>query len=99
MKWCCANRPGAVSALSALSAASMLVVDLTSEFADPRAVRMARDSYLCVPTLDACAPDATAAREALERIDASDKPVYIHCAQGHGRTGSFAAALLIRRGL
>jgi protein-tyrosine phosphatase len=26
------------------------------------------------------------------------EPVYIHCAQGHGRTGTFAAAVLLAKG-
>src|SRR5947209_17823719 len=34
-----------------------LVVDLTAEFPEPRAVRAGR-SYVCLPTLDATAPDA-----------------------------------------
>ncbi|MFP2931679.1 tyrosine-protein phosphatase, partial [Pyxidicoccus sp. 3LG] len=25
-------------------------------------------------------------------------PLYVHCAQGHGRTGMIAAALLVARG-
>jgi protein-tyrosine phosphatase len=55
--------------------------------------------YLCVPTLDALTPSDSIARQAIDRIARSDGPVYIHCAQGHGRSAAFAAAVLIRRGL
>lgn len=75
-----------------------MIVDLTSEFAEPRAVRE-KCTYICVPTLDAAALDDQAARAVIERIATSGEPVFIHCAQGHGRSGAFAAALLIKKGL
>jgi protein-tyrosine phosphatase len=78
------------------------VVDLTSEFSDARLMRESRGivaEYLCLPTLDAWVSEEEAFRAALDRVAAADGPVYIHCAQGHGRSGTFAAALLLRRGI
>jgi len=74
------------------------VVDLTAEFWEPAAVRDGR-KYLCVPTLDARAPDERLFLQALDYVAAADGPVYIHCAQGFGRSAALAAALLVRRGL
>jgi protein-tyrosine phosphatase len=74
------------------------VVDLTAEFWEPAEVRDGR-KYLCVPTLDARAPDERSFLQALEYVAAADGPVYIHCAQGFGRSAALAAALLVRRGL
>jgi protein-tyrosine phosphatase len=76
----------------------LAVVDLTAEFWEPAAVRNGR-KYLCVPTLDARAPDEQSFRKALDYIATADGPVYIHCAQGFGRSAALAAALLVRRGL
>lgn len=73
------------------------VVDLTAEFWEPAAVRRGRE-YLCVPTLDATASNEAAFRTALDRVAAAEGPVYIHCAQGFGRSAALAAALLVRRG-
>ena len=75
-----------------------LIVDLTAEFPARRAVRHGR-TYLCVPTLDATAPDETALRAAVETAAAWPGTVYIHCALGRARSAMTAAAVLIRRGL
>jgi protein-tyrosine phosphatase len=75
-----------------------LVVDLTAEFAAPHGIRHGRD-YLCVPTLDATAPDESALQLAIERILAQKGAVYVHCAQGRGRSALVAAGVLVRRGL
>ncbi|HVS34551.1 MAG TPA: hypothetical protein VMS17_03150, partial [Gemmataceae bacterium] len=75
-----------------------LIVDLTAEFPALRAVRRGR-TYLCVPTLDATAPEETALRRAVETAAMWDGTVYIHCALGHARSAMTAAAVLIRRGL
>lgn len=73
------------------------VVDLTCEQVEPTAIRR-RPHHVCFPILDAAAPRLVDLRAAIERVAAADR-VLIHCAQGHGRTGLFAAALLLRRGL
>jgi len=70
-------------------------VDLTSEFQEPREYRTS-PGYLAFPVLDASAPDLTALEDAVERLN--DGPTFIHCAQGHGRTGLFALALLLKSG-
>jgi protein-tyrosine phosphatase len=75
-----------------------LVVDLTAEFPAPRGVRAGR-TWLCVPTLDALAPDEQALRALVDQAAAWPGPVYIHCALGHGRSALAAAAVLIARGL
>jgi protein-tyrosine phosphatase len=75
-----------------------LVVDLTGEFRELAGVRVGR-TYICLPTLDATAPRPADLRRAVAMVSKWDGPVYIHCALGHGRTGMFAAAVLIARGL
>jgi protein-tyrosine phosphatase len=75
-----------------------LIVDLTAEFAEPRAVRAGR-SYVCLPTLDATAPEERAFGVLVRRVDEHHGNLYIHCASGHGRAATVAAALLLTRGL
>ena len=69
------------------------VVDLTCEFTEP-VCHWKIDSYFCYPMLDASAPSSTEIRMLAEKILQMPKPVLIHCAQGHGRTGLVASALL-----
>jgi protein-tyrosine phosphatase len=74
------------------------VIDLTSEFSEPRAVRTGC-AYLCLPTLDNAAPDPEVFREAVQKAAVWESPVYLHCALGHGRSALVAAAVLRKRGL
>lgn len=75
-----------------------LVVDLTGEFRELAGIRAGR-TYLCLPTLDAMAPDLDDLRRAVAEVANWPGGVYVHCASGHGRTGMFAVALLLARGL
>jgi protein-tyrosine phosphatase len=75
-----------------------LVVDLTAEFLAHPGVLRGRD-YLCLPTLDCSAPDERLFRAAVERVAAWPGTVYLHCAAGHGRSATLAAAVLVARGL
>jgi protein-tyrosine phosphatase len=70
------------------------VIDLTAEFQEPKQFRE-RPGYFSFPILDAGAPTANALVRALERCPRKPGPIFIHCAQGHGRTGIFAAAWLL----
>ncbi|RFC49110.1 MAG: Protein-tyrosine phosphatase [Verrucomicrobia bacterium] len=70
-------------------------VDLTAEFEEPAPIRI-RPGYRCLPILDAAVPAIEELREAVE--SSVNGRVFVHCAQGHGRTGLFALALLLRRG-
>ena len=73
-----------------------LVVDLTSEFPEPFGVRQGRD-YRLFPMLDASVPDIRELREFIAELP--DVATYVHCAQGHGRTGLFSIAYLVERGI
>ena len=75
-----------------------LLVDLTAEFPEHPLVRAGRE-YLAMPMLDAGIASEAAFRKLVQRIASCNGPVYIHCAQGHGRTGTVAAAVLIEKGL
>lgn len=80
-----------------MPAGAKVVVDLTSEFPrSPSTRAVAR--YECVPTLDTDAPDLAAFRALLDRLADDEGPVFVHCAMGHGRSATVAAALMIRRG-
>ena len=67
--------------------------DLTAEL--PKTAAAA--SYLCVPILDAGVADAPSVVRAINSVSSAQR-IFIHCAQGHGRTALFAACVLIHRG-
>jgi protein-tyrosine phosphatase len=89
---------GRRAAASELPPSVTLIVDLTSEFGEPRALRTGR-AYLCLPTLDNAAPEQGAFRDAVQKVAAWEGGVYVHCALGHGRSALVAAAVLMARGL
>ncbi|HKV10384.1 MAG TPA: phosphatase [Thermoanaerobaculia bacterium] len=70
-------------------------IDLTAELAEPAAIRRC-SSYRCVPILDGAAPSPEVLREAVRSLRPGR--TFIHCAQGHGRTGLFALAVLLESG-
>ena len=77
-----------------------LIIDLTAEFEPARDIEF--DDYRryhCLPMLDASAAHPEAFRDLVLQV-ANDPPigsVYVHCAQGHGRSAAFVAAVLIAR--
>jgi len=73
----------------------VVYLDLTAEMEDPSQVRLC-EGYLCFPILDASVPSEEALDALLEQL--GDATVYVHCAQGHGRTGLLATAILLHRG-
>lgn len=75
-----------------------LLVDLTAEFSENPRVRSGRE-YVAAPMLDAGIASEATFRQLVQQIAAWPGPVYIHCAQGHGRTGTVAAAVLVARGI
>ncbi len=74
-----------------------IVVDLCAEMGVKRDVSRGR-AYLTIPTLDARAPLPAQIAMAVDRVLATEGPAFIHCAFGHGRSATVAAAVLIRRG-
>ncbi|MEN6402765.1 MAG: hypothetical protein ABFD94_12555 [Armatimonadia bacterium] len=74
-----------------------VIVDVTTEFAEP-STALARCEYRALPTLNYGAPEAEGLRALVEEL-AGREGIYVHCAQGHGRSATVAAALLLRKGL
>jgi protein-tyrosine phosphatase len=70
-------------------------VDLTSEFEEPKKIRV-HTGYRCLPVLDTRCPSHGELAGLLKEV--SRGKTFVHCAQGHGRTGLFAAALLLYSG-
>jgi hypothetical protein len=70
-------------------------IDLTAELPEPAAIRRG-SAYRCFPILDGAAPSPESLREAVHGLRPGR--TFIHCAQGHGRTGLFALALLLESG-
>jgi hypothetical protein len=75
------------------------VLDVTCEF--PERADLRRLAYLCLPLLDSTAPSAAQLVEAVGFVrDYVERgPVLIHCALGHGRSATVAAAYLVSLGL
>lgn len=72
-----------------------VVIDLTAEFDEPSGIR-SHPGYRSFPILDAEVPSAAVMSPFLESIP--EGRVYLHCAQGHGRTGVVALCLLFHQG-
>lgn len=70
-------------------------IDLTCEFEDPKEIRKS-EAYINFPILDGHTPPVAELKSCIRSL----KPgtTFIHCAQGHGRTGLFTIALLFERG-
>jgi protein-tyrosine phosphatase len=75
-----------------------IVVDLCAEFPAAAGVRDGR-RYLAIPTLDTRAPTPAQITAAVDAVEAANGPAFIHCAHGHGRSATVAAAVLVRRKL
>ena len=74
-----------------------IVVDLCAEFPAASAVRK-HPRYLAVPTLDARSPSPADIARIVDQVLAAGGPAFIHCALGHGRSATVAAAVLVKRG-
>ena len=72
------------------------VIDLTCEFTEPKALRSV--NYLSCQILDGFVPSSLQLQSWVADAEKLSGNIYIHCAEGHGRTGLFAAALLLQRG-
>jgi hypothetical protein len=74
------------------------VLDLTAEFPETGFLR--RKNYRCIPILDTTAPTLDELREGVQFMDEGLEvgAVYVHCALGHGRSGTFVAATLLASG-
>lgn len=74
-----------------------IVVDLCADLPEAPGVATGR-TYLSIPTLDSTAPTPAQIARAVDAMLAAPGPAFIHCAFGHGRSATVAAALLVRRG-
>jgi protein-tyrosine phosphatase len=74
------------------------VLDLTCEFHEPARI-VAEKDYVNFPILDGSAPPVDRLVGLLRDMKDRTDDLYIHCAEGHGRTGLVSAALLVARGL
>ncbi len=75
-----------------------LVVDLTGEW--HRAAGLSRLPHRWLRCLDGMPfPDLEALEALVVELSADPRPMYVHCAAGHGRSATVLAALMIRRGL
>ena len=69
-------------------------VDLTAEFEESKKIRESTN-YISLPILDADIPTSEELAAALSRL--KEGATYVHCAQGHGRSGLFTLAMLFTR--
>ena len=78
------------------------IVNLCGEFTDLHEIEeQAGFEVYYLPTPDEHAPEMEAMEKALEWLDEAmylKKKVLVHCRHGHGRTGTFISAYLLRRG-
>ena len=73
------------------------VVDLTAEFPESSRIRQGR-TYRAFPILDGSRSTRAALEQLAREILELPGDVYIHCAEGHGRTALVATSLLLARG-
>jgi protein-tyrosine phosphatase len=78
------------------------IVNLCGEFCDLHQIEEGSGfEVYYLPVVDECAPDLAALEKGLDFLDEAiylNKKVLVHCRLGYGRTGTFIAAYLLRRG-
>lgn len=75
-----------------------LVIDLTCELATLQKDTPGR-RYICLPTLDATAPDPNALASLLDEVKHFEGKIFVHCAAGYGRSATVVASLFLQKGL
>jgi protein-tyrosine phosphatase len=75
-----------------------IVIDLAAEFAEVPSTRR-KVEYHSVPALNYYVPDMRRLRQVVGHLARRPEGIYVHCAQGHGRSALAVAALLLARGL
>ncbi len=88
-----------LTAAEAVRFPGVAVIDLAAEFSEVLVLRQP-DRYLSLPVLDATAPTEEQLNAAVRWIESHipHRPVYVHCALGHGRSASVVVAYLLRTG-
>ncbi|XP_043698619.1 uncharacterized protein YnbD-like [Telopea speciosissima] len=88
------------SSLDNLPPGDPAIIDCTCEL--PRITAISQNAYLCVPTWDTRSPQPSeiesAVRWACKKRD-QKRPIFIHCAYGHGRSVAVTCALLVAIGV
>jgi len=76
------------------------ILDLTAEFLEC-SPWIRQPGYVCLPLLDGTAASLDQIRQAVCWIEQARtaNPVYVHCALGHGRTGTILACYLLHCGV
>lgn len=74
------------------------IVDLTCEYSAAPGQRRHK-GYLCLPIVDGAAPPVAVLQQYSEKLQQLEGRIYLHCAEGHGRTATMAAMLLLARGV
>ncbi|RWR83531.1 Dual specificity phosphatase [Cinnamomum micranthum f. kanehirae] len=88
------------SSLDRLPPGEPAIIDCTCEL--PRNPAFSKNAYMCLPTWDTRAPQPFQIESAVRwacRKRSQKKPIYIHCAFGHGRSVSVMCALLVALGV
>jgi len=88
-----------LTAAEAVRYPGAVVIDLAAEFSKVLVLRQP-DRYLSLPVLDATAPTEEQLNTAVRWIESHipDRPVFVHCALGHGRSASVVVAYLLQTG-
>jgi len=75
------------------------LIDMAPEFPTHRGILKLKSlQYISLPVLDMHAPPTASFLRVLHQIVDSPQPTYVHCALGHGRSATLAAAVLLATG-